>query len=157
VSDGDRLQDPKFWTVAEAARVMRVSKMTVYRLVHGGELKSIRVGRAFRIPDTAVRHFLAQAAYDPSGQGPALAEGTREDTPDPGIPGGGSIDGARLRRLRAQKGLTQEQLARLAGLRRQTVISLERGHQRSFHARTITRLAAALAAEPDELTRASPT
>lgn len=35
-------------TVAEVAALMRVSKMTVYRLVHNGELPAVRVGRSFR-------------------------------------------------------------------------------------------------------------
>ena len=45
-------------TVAEVATVMRVSKMTVYRLVHGGELPAIRVGRSFRVPEQAVHDYL---------------------------------------------------------------------------------------------------
>ena len=32
------LPDVRFLTVAEVAELMRVSKMTVYRLVHSGEL-----------------------------------------------------------------------------------------------------------------------
>lgn len=45
-------------TVAEVAAVMRVSKMTVYRLVHSGELPAVRVGRSFRVPESAVDEFL---------------------------------------------------------------------------------------------------
>lgn len=47
-----------FLTVAEVASLMRVSKMTVYRLVHGGELPAVRVGRSFRVPEEAVRRYL---------------------------------------------------------------------------------------------------
>jgi excisionase family DNA binding protein len=47
-----------FLTVAEVAALMRVSKMTVYRLVHGGELPAVRVGRSFRVPEEAVRRYL---------------------------------------------------------------------------------------------------
>jgi excisionase family DNA binding protein len=54
----------KFLTVAEVAAVMRVSKMTVYRLVHGGELPAIRVGRSFRIPEQAVHDYLLDAYLD---------------------------------------------------------------------------------------------
>ena len=36
-------------TVAEAAAEVRVSKMTVYRMIHAGELRAIRVGRSFRV------------------------------------------------------------------------------------------------------------
>ena len=40
------LTEIRFLTVAEVAAVMRVSKMTVYRLVHSGELAAVRVGRS---------------------------------------------------------------------------------------------------------------
>jgi excisionase family DNA binding protein len=52
------LSDVKFLTVAEVASIMRVSKMTVYRLVHSGELEAIRVGRSFRVPEQAVNRYL---------------------------------------------------------------------------------------------------
>ena len=50
--------DPKFLTVAEVAAVMRVSKMTVYRLVHAGELQAVQVGRSYRVPESAVTDYL---------------------------------------------------------------------------------------------------
>jgi excisionase family DNA binding protein len=59
---GTGLDDVSFLTVAEVAGVMRVSKMTVYRMVHSGELSAVRVGRSFRVPAKAVREYLA-AAY----------------------------------------------------------------------------------------------
>ena len=48
------LSDVRFLTVAEVADMMRVSNMTVYRMVHSGEMPAIRFGRSFRIPETAV-------------------------------------------------------------------------------------------------------
>lgn len=50
-----------FLTVAEVAAIMRVSKMTVYRLVHSGELPAVRVGRSFRVPAHAVDEYLRQS------------------------------------------------------------------------------------------------
>lgn len=50
-----------FLTVAEVAAAMRVSKMTVYRLVHSGELAAVRVGRSFRVPEHAVHDYLRGA------------------------------------------------------------------------------------------------
>ena len=62
---GERpLSEVKFLTVAEVATVMRVSKMTVYRLVHSGELPAIRVGRSFRVPEQAVHDYLRQSFVD---------------------------------------------------------------------------------------------
>ena len=55
------LSDVHFLTVAEVALIMRVSKMTVYRLVHSGELEAIRVGRSFRVPEQAVNQYLKAA------------------------------------------------------------------------------------------------
>jgi excisionase family DNA binding protein len=52
------LSEVRFLTVAEVAAVMRVSKMTVYRLVHNGELPAVRVGRSFRVPEQAVHDYL---------------------------------------------------------------------------------------------------
>jgi excisionase family DNA binding protein len=62
MSSGERpLSEVRFLTVAEVAGVMRVSKMTVYRLVHSGELPAIRVGRSFRVPEQAVHDYLREA------------------------------------------------------------------------------------------------
>lgn len=49
---------PRLWTVSEVAAVLRVSKMTIYRMVHSGELANVRVGSSYRIPDAAVRGLL---------------------------------------------------------------------------------------------------
>ena len=57
-ADATPLSDVRFLTVAEVATIMRVSKMTVYRLVHSGELEAIRVGRSFRVPEQAVNRYL---------------------------------------------------------------------------------------------------
>lgn len=54
---------PTFLTVAEVATQMRVSKMTVYRLVHSGELDAVRVGRSFRVPADAVQEFLDKSYF----------------------------------------------------------------------------------------------
>ena len=59
-ADG-RLGEVRFLTVAEVATLMRVSKMTVYRLVHSGELTAVRVGRSFRVPEHAVHTYLREA------------------------------------------------------------------------------------------------
>ena len=53
-----------FLTVAEVADIMRVSKMTVYRLVHSGELPAVRVGRSFRVHETAVNKYRDASYYE---------------------------------------------------------------------------------------------
>ena len=57
------LSEVKFLTVAEVASVMRVSKMTVYRLVHSGDLPAVRVGRSFRVPEDAVHEYLRKSFF----------------------------------------------------------------------------------------------
>ena len=54
----------QFLTVAEVAALMRVSKMTVYRLVHNGELPAVRVGRSFRVHAKAVNDLLESSYFD---------------------------------------------------------------------------------------------
>lgn len=51
---------PKLATVAEIAEILRVSKMTVYRMIHDGELPAIRVGRSYRVPQAVVDQLLDQ-------------------------------------------------------------------------------------------------
>jgi excisionase family DNA binding protein len=50
-----------FLTVAEVADMLRVSRMTVYRWVHAGDLPAVRFGRSFRVPQAAVDSFMAEA------------------------------------------------------------------------------------------------
>jgi len=54
----------RFLTVAEVADMMRVSKMTVYRMVHSGELPAIRFGRSFRVPESAVEVAIQRPIAD---------------------------------------------------------------------------------------------
>jgi excisionase family DNA binding protein len=50
---GDRLL-----TVAEVAAIMRVSNMTVYRLIKNGDLPALRVGKNYRIRESEVDRYL---------------------------------------------------------------------------------------------------
>jgi excisionase family DNA binding protein len=59
-----QLGEVRFLTVAEVATIMRVSKMTVYRMVHAGELPAIRVGRSFRVPEDEVHTYLRSSFVD---------------------------------------------------------------------------------------------
>ena len=59
-----QLAEVRFLTVAEVASIMRVSKMTVYRLVHAGDLPAVRVGRSFRVPEDAVDRYLRGSYVD---------------------------------------------------------------------------------------------
>jgi excisionase family DNA binding protein len=49
MAGNDPLGGDRLWTVAEVADHMRVSNMTVYRLIKGSQLPAIRVGKNYRI------------------------------------------------------------------------------------------------------------
>ena len=52
---GDRLL-----TVAEVAAAMRVSNMTIYRLIKSGQLAAVRVGKNYRIRESDVDRYLSE-------------------------------------------------------------------------------------------------
>lgn len=54
-----RYTKAQFLTVAEVARLLRVSNMTVYRLITAGELPAVRVGRSYRLREEDVDRYLA--------------------------------------------------------------------------------------------------
>lgn len=73
------LSDVRFLTVAEVAGMMRVSNMTVYRMVESGRLPAVRFGRSYRIPESALEQVLglsgAPAADEGDGLGSQRAQG----------------------------------------------------------------------------------
>jgi excisionase family DNA binding protein len=52
------LRDDQLMTVREVAEHMRVSTMTVYRLIKAGELSAVRVGKNFRIRESDLQTYL---------------------------------------------------------------------------------------------------
>ncbi len=59
---GDRLL-----TVGEVAGTMRVSNMTVYRLIKAGQLAAIRVGKNYRIREADIDRYLSDRSVTPDG------------------------------------------------------------------------------------------
>lgn len=57
---------PEYLKVLEIAEALRVSKMTVYRLVNTGELASVRIGRSFRVTRAAVDEYLRRNSREPA-------------------------------------------------------------------------------------------
>jgi excisionase family DNA binding protein len=56
----------KFLKVSEVAATLRVSRMSVYRLIHAGDLEAVRFGRNFRVPEPAMNAYLRGAYYNAS-------------------------------------------------------------------------------------------
>ena len=52
----------KLLTVNEVANILRVSNMTVYRLVKGGQIPAIRVGKNYRIKESDVNKYLSRGS-----------------------------------------------------------------------------------------------
>ncbi|MEJ2577813.1 MAG: helix-turn-helix domain-containing protein [Kineosporiaceae bacterium] len=69
----EEFAEVRFLTVAEVAEIMRVSKMTVYRIVHAGDLPAVRVGRSFRVPEHAVHDYLRHSYVDGAVDGAVSA------------------------------------------------------------------------------------
>ena len=67
VQDHRSVVDDRLLTVGEVAAMMRVSTMTVYRLIKSGELGAFRIGRGYRIPQRDVERYL-EARRIGSGQ-----------------------------------------------------------------------------------------
>jgi|SRR6185312_5511555 excisionase family DNA binding protein len=57
------LQAGKFLTVAEVAAILRLSKMSVYRLIHSGQLEAVQFGRSFRVTEKALNTYLDNAYF----------------------------------------------------------------------------------------------
>lgn len=59
---------PKLLTIAEVAKWMRISRMSVYRKINAGELRSLRVGdKTLRIPEAALTEYLSKKGNDMTG------------------------------------------------------------------------------------------
>ncbi|MDX1620272.1 MAG: helix-turn-helix domain-containing protein [Nitriliruptorales bacterium] len=52
-------------TAAEVADELRVSTMTVYRLIKSGELAAVRVGRNYRVRRSDLDAYLESQMVDP--------------------------------------------------------------------------------------------
>jgi excisionase family DNA binding protein len=59
-------REAQFSTVNEVAQLMRVSKMTVYRLITQGDLPAVRIGRGYRILEEDVHRYL-ESRYTEAG------------------------------------------------------------------------------------------
>jgi excisionase family DNA binding protein len=58
------LAEVRLLTVAEVAAILRLSKMTVYRMVNAGTLPALKVGRSVRIPEYVVDEYLRNSFVD---------------------------------------------------------------------------------------------
>lgn len=58
-------QDERLLTVAEAAEVLRTSERFPRRLIAERRIRFTRIGRHVRIPESALREFIAAGQVEP--------------------------------------------------------------------------------------------
>ena len=68
MANGGPLGNDRLYTVAEVADHMRVSNMTVYRLIKAGKLPALRVGKNYRIRGREITRYLDSSSTDASGE-----------------------------------------------------------------------------------------
>jgi excisionase family DNA binding protein len=61
MSDESGIWDDTLLSVSDIAEHLKVSKMTVYRLIRSGKLDAIRIGHSFRVTLTAVEAYVRGA------------------------------------------------------------------------------------------------
>jgi excisionase family DNA binding protein len=68
MSDKPRAARQQLLTVSEVADVMRVSNMTVYRLIKSGQLPAVRVGKNYRIRESDLDAYLSDRSVQVEGE-----------------------------------------------------------------------------------------
>jgi excisionase family DNA binding protein len=61
--------DTKYYTVAEIAELLKVSRQTVYNWIESGQLAAVQAGRAVRVPASSLAAFLRPASGPEGGSG----------------------------------------------------------------------------------------
>lgn len=59
--------DPVLLTVEDAARALALGRTTVYQLLADGSLRSVKIGRARRVPRDALRDYVNTVAAEQTG------------------------------------------------------------------------------------------
>lgn len=54
-----------YYTVSEAAEILKVSERTIYRAIRKSELTVLRIGRSTRIPESSFQELLHPATPQP--------------------------------------------------------------------------------------------
>jgi excisionase family DNA binding protein len=55
-------------TVKEAAARLALGRTTLYELIARHELKTIKIGRARRVPESALQQWIAQQVHEQDGE-----------------------------------------------------------------------------------------
>ena len=52
------MSEIKIYTVQELTEVLKVTQRTLYRYIKAGQLKTIKLGREYRVTEEALKEFL---------------------------------------------------------------------------------------------------
>jgi excisionase family DNA binding protein len=55
----ERLDNLQLYEVRDVMRMLRLSRTVVYELIRSGRLRSVKQGRARRVPAAAIRDYIA--------------------------------------------------------------------------------------------------
>ena len=58
----------KLLKLSEVAEILRVSRQTVMRLIKTGQIKAIKVGRQWRVPEDALRALISGERAEEEGK-----------------------------------------------------------------------------------------
>ena len=53
----------KVYTVRESAEILKTSRQQIRRMIRGGELAAVKVGREWRIPEENLKEFLEESDF----------------------------------------------------------------------------------------------
>lgn len=51
-------EDIKLYSLIEVAKILRVTRQTVYNQVHAGRLKAVKVGKEYRVTDEDLQAYI---------------------------------------------------------------------------------------------------
>ena len=67
MASDDAPSGPRFLTASEAAEQLRVSKMTIYRLIRAGKIPAVQVGKSYRVRVLDLERYLDSSYVNNSG------------------------------------------------------------------------------------------
>jgi excisionase family DNA binding protein len=60
----NQIYSPKVYSPSDVAKMLQLSKNTVYELINSGQIIAKKIGKLYRIPDTSMFFFFTGLDYD---------------------------------------------------------------------------------------------
>ncbi|WP_419786196.1 helix-turn-helix domain-containing protein [Pseudodesulfovibrio sp.] len=65
MNEMESTKPPTLLTVKEVAELLRVHQRTAYRLITGGEIRAIKIGSQWRVPEKDLMEYLENGLNEP--------------------------------------------------------------------------------------------